>query len=312
MTSVDTHVPVLPDPPVGGGGGVSPKRVVLVTGMSGAGKTAALKTLEDLGYFAIDNLPSSLYDPLLMLLERNPEVGRVALGMDGRDPGFVAQCQEMLRYLRERGHAVFLLFLDASDGALIRRFSETRRPHPLARGNSVEAGVLAERQLLAGIRKLATRVQETTSLNIHQLRQAVVTAVQEEGAGPLTLIIESFGYKYGLPLEAAFVFDVRFLPNPFFETTLAKLDGRNEAVARYVFSVPSARSVVEKVVDLVVEVLPLMRAEGRSSMLVGVGCTGGQHRSVAVACEVSRRLQERGVVSRVEHRDLERSMGGRG
>jgi len=287
------------------------KRLVLVTGMSGAGKSFALKTLEDLGYFAIDNLPSSLYDPLMMLLERNPEVQRVALGMDGRDPYFVTRCEEMVRLLAARGHSVFLLFLDASDEVLIRRFSETRRPHPLARNLPVEQGVRQERQMLSVVRRLAARVLDTSTFNVHQLRNAVADAVGNDPSGALNLIVASFGYKYGLPLEAAFVFDVRFLPNPFFVQDLSARAGTDPAVAKYVFSHPAAGSMVNRIVEMVVDVLPLCRTEGRSSLMVAVGCTGGQHRSVAIAAEVARKLREKGVDSTVTHRDVQRAMGGR-
>lgn len=281
------------------------KRIVLVTGLSGAGKTLALKTLEDLGYFTIDNLPSSLLDPLLLLLEENRQITRVALGMDCRDPAFVARAEQDLAILRNRGHDVFLVYLEASTEVLINRFVETRRPHPLARDGRVEKGVRAERQLMARLKRLADEVLDTTRLNIHELRRAVRTTIAR-APDDLSVMVESFGFKYGIPLDAAFVFDVRFLPNPYFVDGLRDLDGTRREVADYVFDHPDTQKILDTICQLVTTALPLCRLEGRNSLVVAIGCTGGQHRSVALAERLSARLAATGVELTLLHRDLPR------
>ena len=284
-------------------------RIVLISGLSGAGKTMALKTLEDLEYFAIDNLPSSLLDPLILLLEQQQEISRVALVMDGRDSTFITAAESIMESLQDRGHRVALLFLEATRDVLIRRFSETRRPHPLARRGSVEDGVDREKELLAPLRILATRTLDTSSFNVHQLRNVLVSTVEKDPGGSLNVLITSFGFKYGLPLEAAFVVDVRFLPNPFFIEALRPLTGMDQEVSDYVLRHDDARLMVDKFADLARTVIPLCEREGRSTLMLAVGCTGGQHRSVALAEETARILRKDGFRLAVVHRDKERSAG---
>jgi RNase adapter protein RapZ len=283
------------------------KKIVLVTGLSGAGKTAALKTLEDLGYFTIDNLPTTLLDPLLVLFKENLEITRVALGMDCRDPGFVRWAEQEMEALRKRGHETVLIYLQASTEVLIRRFAETRRPHPLARGGRIEKGVRAERQLMAGLKRLANEVLDTTRMNIHELRKAVRTTI-EGSPETLNVVVESFGFKYGVPLDASFVFDVRFLPNPYFVDGLRELDGTRKPVAEYVFAHPDTGRILDSIYQLVSVSLPLCKEEGRTSLVVAVGCTGGQHRSVALVESLAARLTKVGVTLTLLHRDLPRSI----
>ncbi len=284
----------------------APLKIVLISGMSGAGKTLALKALEDLEYFAIDNLPCRLVDPLVLLLEQNREIGKVALVMDGRDPAFPESAESILAGLRGRGHQVTLLFLDASHEVLIRRFAETRRPHPMARGASVEKGVTREAEMLRPIRRLASQVLDTTDFNVHRFRAAIVALVEKDPGQSLGLVIASFGFKYGIPLEAAFVFDVRYLPNPFFVDELRTSTGLDARVAAYVFREPAALRIARRIAGMVEDVLPLCRKEGRSNLMVAVGCTGGQHRSVAIAERVARSLRRKGIGLSVLHRDLNR------
>ena len=284
------------------------KKIVLVSGLSGAGKTAALKTLEDSGYFTIDNLPCSLLEPLLLLLQDSSEIVKVALGMDGRDPSFVEDAGEMLDSLRSRGHNVFLLFMEASTEVLIRRFAETRRPHPFARDLPVEKGISEEREIVATLKRVATEVIDTSSFNIHQLRAAVKATIEKHPSGPLSLLVQSFGYKYGVPLDAAFLFDVRYLPNPYFVEGLRDKGGTDSEVSDYVLAGPHARLIVTKIVELVTAVLPLCEEEGRSTLNVAIGCTGGQHRSVALAEETARLLKKQGTAPTVVHRDLPRAV----
>ena len=288
---------------------VKPLRIVFISGLSGAGKTLALKTLEDLEYFSIDNLPASLLDPLVLLLEQNAEISRVALVMDARDPQFPRQAEKILVSLRARGHEVRLLFLEASTQALIRRFAETRRPHPMGRRSSVEKGVARELKALSPLREQATEIVDTTAYNVHQLRAALVALVKGEKATPVRLILSSFGFKYGLPMEAAFVFDVRYLPNPFFVEELRPLTGRDSAVSDYVLAQDNAGQIAHQIASMVTLVLPLCRKEGRSSLMVAVGCTGGQHRSVAICEEVARLLLDHQVKLTIQHRDIGRTAG---
>jgi len=281
-------------------------KIVLISGMSGAGKTLALKALEDLQYFAIDNLPCRLVDPLVLLLEQNQEIGKVALVMDGRDPAFPEAAEAILAGLRSRGHQATLIFLEASHDVLIRRFSETRRPHPMARGHSVEKGVAREAEMLAPIKRLASQVLDTTDFNVHRFRSAIVALVEKDPGQALGMVIASFGFKYGLPLEAAFVFDVRYLPNPFFVDELRLRTGLDPKVAEYVFHEPAAGRMARRIAGTIEDVLPLCRKEGRSNLMVAIGCTGGQHRSVALAERVARTLRRKGIGLSVFHRDMNR------
>lgn len=285
-----------------------PKKIVLVSGLSGAGKTAALKTLEDSGYFTIDNLPRSLLDPLLLLLQDSSEIVKVALGMDGRDPSFLDDAGEILDSLRTRRHDVFLLFMEASTEVLIRRFAETRRPHPFARDLPVAKGISKERKLVAALKRLATDVIDTSSFNIHQLRAVVTETIEKHCSRPFSLLVQSFGYKYGVPMDAAFLFDVRYLPNPYFVEGLRNKGGTETEVSDFVLADPDARMIVNKIVELVASVLPLCEEEGRSTLNVAIGCTGGQHRSVALAEETARLLKEQGKAPTVVHRDLPRAV----
>jgi UPF0042 nucleotide-binding protein len=284
-------------------------RVVLISGLSGAGKTLALKALEDAGHFAIDNLPCSLLDPLVLLLEKHSEIHRVAVVMDARDASFPGQAERILESLRASGHHVTLLFLEADTKTLIRRFSETRRPHPLARRASVERGVAREAKLLAPIRRAATQILVTSDFNVHQLKAAIINTVEDK-PGAMRVIITSFGFKYGLPLESAFLFDVRYLPNPFFVPELRDKTGLDRAVSRFVLANPEARSMVARIVHVVLPAIPLCRKEGRSSLQISIGCTGGQHRSVAMAREVARVLRAGGIDLALIHRDIRRTTSG--
>jgi RNase adapter protein RapZ len=284
-------------------------RIVLISGLSGAGKTLSLKTLEDHDYFAIDNLPASLIDPLALLLEQQHEITKVALVMDGRDPAFLAQAPAIVKGLQAREHNVAFFFLDASREILIRRFAESRRPHPLARKGPVAEGIEREQKLLEPLRKVATKVLDTSATNVHELRRMIIDAAEPQADAPLHVYIASFGYKYGVPLEAAFVFDIRYLPNPFFVEALRRLTGQEEDVADYVFASPEATTIRDQLLELVRTVLPLCRREGRNSLMVAVGCTGGQHRSVAMAEAIGATLKSEGVELEILHRDVTRNLG---
>ncbi len=283
-------------------------RIVLISGLSGAGKTLALKTLEDHEYFAIDNLPASLIDPLALLLERQQEITKVALVMDSRDPAFLAEAPAIVQGLRARAHDVTFLFLDASREILIRRFAESRRPHPLARSGPVAKGIDREEKLLKPLRQVATEVLDTSATNVHELRRLIIDSVEPRTDAALHLYVASFGYKYGVPLEAAFIFDVRYLPNPFFVEALRRLTGQDAKVADYVFANPEALKVRDQVLEIVRTVLPLCQREGRNSLMVAIGCTGGQHRSVAMAEAIAATLKREGLDLEIMHRDVGRNL----
>jgi len=282
--------------------------VVVVTGMSGAGRSTALHVLEDLGFFCVDNLPPPLFTGLLDLLERGDEIRRVGLGVDVRTGAFLEGVGEVVTHLRERGHEVELIFLDASDEALVRRFSETRRPHALAPGGDLPMAIRSERARLGPLREQAEHVFDTTHLSVHDLRRALVDHIARGGEKPLMVTrIVSFGFKYGLPVDADLVFDLRFLPNPHFVPELRPKTGLDAEVAKYVLETDDAKELLVELKRLLDSTLPKYEREGKSYLTVGIGCTGGRHRSVAMTEALAAHLREsREVV--VAHRDAGRKL----
>jgi UPF0042 nucleotide-binding protein len=276
--------------------------MVVVTGVSGAGKSTALRALEDLGYYAADNLPLPLLPKFIELLSSRPEIDRAALVIDARGGDFLRDAPAILAGIREAGHGVEVLFLEASDEILIRRFSETRRRHPLS-DTDIRAGLVAERQTLATLRQLADGLVDTGALTVHVLR-ALIQERYGRADGTLAVTLLSFGFKHGLPSEADIVLDVRFLPNPFFVPQLSALSGEDEAVARFVLQDPHTRAYVDKAEELVRLSVQGFLREGKSYATVAIGCTGGRHRSVVLAKELGRRLGGEFSVS-VRHRDIQ-------
>jgi len=277
--------------------------ILVVTGVSGAGKSTALRALEDVGWFCVDNLPLPLIGRFVDLLAATGEVTRTALGIDAREGDFLQGYRESFALLRAAGHTLEVLFLTASDEHLMRRFSETRRRHPLG-GDDLRQGIELERKILAGLREIADGIVDTGNLNVHQLKGIIQERYGRSGSD-FALTLLSFGYKHGLPPEADMVFDVRFLPNPYFVETLSALAGTDADVARYVLDSDEAREYVGRVADLLEYQLPRAEREGKGYFTVAIGCTGGRHRSVAVAAELARRLSPRRPVT-LRHRDLNR------
>lgn len=283
--------------------------VVIVTGLSGSGKSTTIRVLEDLGFYCIDNLPVVLTPKFIELCQNSEEdIPRVALGIDLRERAFLGDYPSVLEDIRRAGHRVEILYLDAADEVLVRRFSETRRPHPFAEGANVAAGIERERQGLAGLKGLAERIIDTSAFTVHQLRDELRRLLADAAAGEASMrvLLLSFGYKYGLPTDTDIVLDVRFLPNPFFVEELRALDGTDPAVARYVLERTETQEFLALTTALLDFALPLYLREGKRYLTVGLGCTGGRHRSVALVGELERRLAGHGYPVRVQHRDVSR------
>lgn len=280
--------------------------LVVLTGLSGAGKLSALKSFEDLGYYAVDNLPLELITQFAELVRGSKEIRRAVLGVDVRE-GLIEQFPAILKQVRKILPAS-VVYLEASDEVLVRRFSETRRPHPLRRGEMVMESITAERQRMEPIRNLADVLLDTSKFNVHELRAHINAQFsREEGEQALLLSMMSFGFKNGVPPEADLVFDVRFLPNPHFVPEFRKLTGRNTKVAKFVKSFPQTREFMDRTAEMLLFLLPHYLAEGKSYLTVAFGCTGGQHRSVAIAEEMKKRLGPAGYRVKVAHRDMPRS-----
>ncbi|HSB71371.1 MAG TPA: RNase adapter RapZ [Candidatus Methylomirabilis sp.] len=282
---------------------------IVVTGMSGAGKSAASRCLEDLGFFCIDNLPAALIPKVADLCAQSEKrIERVALVIDAREGRFLDALFDILVDLRRDGHQVRMVFLDASDEVLVRRFSESRRPHPLAPGSSALEGILAERARLAPLKAKADLVIDTSSFTVHEFRKLLATSFLELPASPRTsLSLLSFGYKFGLPVDADLVFDARCLPNPHFVEALQPLTGRSPQVVDYVLGFAQARGFVDQIQRFLTSTLPLYVQEGKAYLTIAVGCTGGRHRSVVLVEELARRLRDAGHEVSARHRDMERA-----
>jgi UPF0042 nucleotide-binding protein len=284
-----------------------PLRAVVVTGLSGSGKSTALKVLEDLGFYCIDNLPVALMPRFLELWQSSREdVGRVALGVDVRERRFPQDFPRVFDELRGAGIVLEVIYLEASDDVLVRRFSETRRPHPAADGGTVADGIRREQAALRDVRELADRIVDTSALTVHELRAALRELLETPDAGTMTVSLVSFGYKYGLPTDADIALDCRFLPNPFFVEELRAKTGADPEVAAYVLERPDARELLGHVMGLLDFALPRFHREGKSYLTIAVGCTGGRHRSVALVEALRQRLAGRGYRVLVRHRDVER------
>ncbi len=283
-------------------------RLVLITGVSGAGKSSAVKTFEDLGYYCIDNLPMTLLRPLLTSPSQHvPDAARVAVVTDVRSPGLIADLPELLGSLDRSVVDPFLLFLDTSDEVLIRRYSETRRKHPLATKGSVIDGISRERELLTELRGLADRIMVTTDWNVHDIRDEVMREFGEDSASGAGLVVSmvSFGFKRGIPYGSDLLFDVRYLPNPHFIEELKPHSGLDDAVRTFLEAQRSFCELRDRLVDLLEFLLPQFQQENRSYLTVSIGCTGGRHRSVAMVEALAQELGVRWRV-RVSHRDVGR------
>ena len=280
--------------------------MVVITGMSGSGKASVLKAFEDLGYYCVDNLPIGLISHFADLAKQSPEIEKAALVTDIREGEHLKKLPDIIRRLKRQMNTT-VLYLEASDEVLLRRFSETRRPHPLGTDSTVKAALSTERRMLHSIRALADVVVDSSRFNVHELR-AHITAKFSQGSTDRDILISivSFGYKAGVPMDADLVFDVRFLPNPHFVPEFKPLTGRHPKVAKYIRSFPQTQEFIDRISELLIYLLPHYVREGKSYLTIGFGCTGGQHRSVLIAEEVRKRLGKAGYRAKVIHRDSPR------
>lgn len=283
-------------------------KVIIVSGLSGSGKSCAIKALEDMGYFCVDNLPTALIPKFVELCAHSDRgIQMAALGIDIREVEFFGNFTALCDELKAAGHDIEVLFLESSDEALVRRFSETRRPHPLSRGGPLVEAIRLERELMEEIKKKADRVLDTTNISVHQLRESVLKLYHPKTAGSrLTVSVLSFGFKYGAPYDADLVFDVRFLPNPNFVPELKELTGQDPKVREYVKGKEETQGFLARLSSLLDYLLPLYEKEGKSYLTIAVGCTGGRHRSVAVAESLKESLGSMGADILVRHRDIDK------
>lgn len=291
-------------------------RFVIVTGVSGAGKSAALKMLEDANYFCVDNLPIPLIEKFVSLTYgmNTQEIHNVALGVDVRSGQALDELEYVLDNMEKQGYQFEILFLDANDQVLIKRYKETRRTHPLAAGGRVDTGIRLEREKLQFLRTRADYIIDTSNLLTRELRSEIGRIfVENQDFANLMISILSFGFKYGIPSDSDLVFDVRCLPNPYYIDELRPLTGEDEAVYNYVMSGQVSKTLADKLQDLIAFLIPQYVQEGKTNLVIAVGCTGGKHRSVAIARELYQRLsgnEKYGI--RLEHRDIQKDISGKG
>jgi RNase adapter protein RapZ len=282
------------------------KQLVILTGLSGSGKSTVLKAFEDMGFYCVDNMPVELI-PIFAELHAAGEgdFGRAALLVDAREGSQLQKLPGLLTHLR-KDHPISLVFIEANDEALLRRYSETRRPHPLGQDYSVRESLLHERELMAPIRKLADVVIDSTQFNVHELRSFITRRFKNPDRHPTLISVVSFGYKYGVPVDADLIFDVRFLPNPHFVPALRKFSGRDAKVRRFIRSFPQTGEFLRRMESLLAYLMPHYIEEGKSYLTIAFGCTGGKHRSVMLAEEIKKALEKRKYATKVFHRDIDK------
>jgi len=282
------------------------RQLVILTGLSGSGKSTVLKAFEDMGFYCVDNLPIELI-PIFAELHAAGEgdFARAALLVDAREGVQLEKLPPLLKHLR-RDHPIALVYIDASEDSLLRRYSETRRPHPLGKDVSVRESLRRERSLMEPIRKLADVVIDTSQFNVHELRHFVIERFKNPDKRPMLVSVVSFGYRFGVPSDADLVFDVRFLPNPHFVPRLRRYTGKDPKVRRYIRSFPQTAEFLKRIEGLLTYLIPHYIQEGKSYLTIAIGCTGGKHRSVMLGEEVKKALAERGYSAKVVHRDIDK------
>jgi UPF0042 nucleotide-binding protein len=284
-------------------------RVVIITGLSGSGKSTALRALEDIGFFCVDNLPVVLLPKFLAItVLSSPEIKQVAMVMDLRERSFLDKYRRIFDRLKEKGYRIEILFLECNDDALLHRFSETRRIHPLSAMGSVIEGVGLEREKLDSLKQMADKIIDTTSANVHQLKDIVQRHYLPSSEHKKMVVnVTSFGYRYGLPADADLVFDVRFLPNPYYIEDLKNYDGHNRAVEKFVLENNESKEFLKKILDLMNFLIPLYEKEGKAMLNIALGCTGGKHRSVVMANQLSAHFLAMKYIVNTSQRDINKS-----
>jgi len=284
-------------------------RVVIITGLSGSGKSTALRALEDIGFFCVDNLPVVLLPKFLAItVLSSPEIKQVAMVMDLRERSFLDKYRRIFDRLKEKGYRIEILFLECSDDALLHRFSETRRIHPLSAMGSVIEGVGLEREKLDSLKQMSDKIIDTTSANVHQLKDIVQRHYLPSSEHKKMVVnVTSFGYRYGLPADADLVFDVRFLPNPYYVEDLKNYDGHNRAVEKFVLENNESKEFLKKILDLMNFLIPLYEKEGKAMLNIALGCTGGKHRSVVMANQLSAHFSTMKYIVNTSQRDINKS-----
>jgi len=284
-------------------------RVVIITGLSGSGKSTALRALEDIGFFCVDNLPVVLLPKFLAItVLSSPEIKQVAMVMDLRERSFLDKYRRIFDRLKEKGYRIEILFLECNDDALLHRFSETRRIHPLSAMGSVIEGVGLEREKLDSLKQMADKIIDTTSANVHQLKDIVQRHYLPSSEHKKMVVnVTSFGYRYGLPADADLVFDVRFLPNPYYIENLKNYDGQNSAIEKFVLENNESKEFLKKILDLMNFLIPLYEKEGKAMLNIALGCTGGKHRSVVMANQLSAHFSTMKYIVNTSQRDINKS-----
>lgn len=283
-------------------------KIFIITGLSGSGKSIALNAFEDAGFYCVDNLPVTLLPKFLELpVENESEIAGLAFVMDIREKGFLSAYASVLESLKQKGYHFEILFLEAHEKALLQRFSLTRRQHPLSKDKNLLESIRAEQEQLQDLKKEAGIILDTSNFTIHELKAAIFNIVKKsESPAELRIHVQSFGYKFGVPIESDLIMDVRFLANPFFVTELKPLDGETEAVRKYVLENPLAERFMSKYLDLLDYLIPLYEKDGRSYLTISIGCTGGRHRSVTIARAVVEHVMKIGKQVKITHRDIDR------
>ncbi|MCP4112801.1 MAG: RNase adapter RapZ [Desulfobacteraceae bacterium] len=282
-------------------------KIVIITGLSGSGKSTALAAFEDAGYYCVDNMPVALLPKFLELpIESSSEMAGITFVMDLREKGFLSKYISVFKSLRKKGYDFNILFLEADEDILLHRYSQTRRHHPLSQGKSLPDSIRAEQEQLKDLRKAAHKIINTSHYNVHELKSVIRNITQKNRKSvPLSINVLSFGFKYGIPKEADLIMDVRFLANPYFVPELRALTGEAEEIKKYVLDHKETRLFLEKYIDLLDYLIPLYEKEGKAYLTIAIGCTGGQHRSVAVARAVFEHINKSGKLVDINHRDIE-------
>jgi len=284
---------------------VTEKKIFIITGLSGSGKSTAIDVMEDAGFYCVDNMPVSLLPKFLELpLQHNANIAGLAFVMDAREEGFIAQYDGIFGALKSDKHHLEIIFLEATEKDLVKRYSQTRRYHPLGRGKNLVDGIRREKEALATLRASADQIIDTTGLTVHELKKNIRALINQQDLTRMQVHIMSFGFKYGVPNNADLVMDVRFLANPYFHPEMKDMDGESTKVRDFVMSDPNSRRFLDKYLSLLDDLLPLYEKEGKAYLTIAIGCTGGHHRSVAIARAVFEHIRRHGAEVEISHRDI--------